>query len=448
MNDEVIPSSLPPFTKVVNIEVPLNKEKAKIAYATLFKAFYEDGNISQNEKNLLKDKQTELGLTDLEIKEIEAEFSKKTQTTAIVDNSFPTVEKPKTKPISIFEKNKKVIFSALAIVLFLVLVFVFKDKIGGGNSQADTSQVVQKDSDSSKVDTVKSKATQQPTTNNEQLTINQVNEKRKIDSLAQIAKAKQATTTNNEPQTTNNQKKDLPPFEEPEMVEVQGGSFDMGCTSEQQDCGDDEKPLHSVKVSSFYMGKYEVSQKEWKAVMGKNPSNFKGDNLPVESVSWNDIQGFLRKLNELTGKKYRLPTEAEWEFAARDRGKQVLFGNGSNTADPSQMNFDASASYKKSYSVAGTYRAKTVPVNSFSPNSLGLYNLSGNVWEWCEDWYSADYYKNSPQNNPKNTTTGTDRVLRGGSWSNDPQYLRVADRNNNPPDDGGSYLGFRLCRTN
>jgi formylglycine-generating enzyme required for sulfatase activity len=232
------------------------------------------------------------------------------------------------------------------------------------------------------------------------------------------------------------------PFAEPEMVYVEGGTFQMGCTSEQQDCDDDEKPVHSVTVSSFQIGKYEVSQKEWVAVMGSNPSYFKGDDLPVEQVSWNDVQEYIKKLNAKTGKTYRLPTEAEWEFAARDRGKQVLFGNGSNTADPTEMNFDASASYKKTYSVVGTYRAKTVPVNSFSPNSLGLYNMSGNVWEWCSDWYGA--YSASSQTNPKGANSGSYRVIRGGGWNFNPLYCRVANRLNNTPTLRFNFLGFRL----
>ncbi|SFF22797.1 SUMF1/EgtB/PvdO family nonheme iron enzyme [Thermoflexibacter ruber] len=257
--------------------------------------------------------------------------------------------------------------------------------------------------------------------------------------ISQKLKAKQQTTNNSSLIT----KQDLLPFE-PEMVYVQGGTFEMGCTSEQRDCYNNEKPVHSVTVDNFYMGKYEVSQKEWVAVMGSNPSYFKGDNLPVEQVSWEDVQEYIKKLNAKTGKKYRLPTEAEWEYAAREGGKKVLFGNGSNTADPSQMNFDASASYKKSYSVAGTYRGKTVPVDSFSPNSLGLYNMSGNVWEWCSDWYGA--YSASPQTNPTGANTGSYRVGRGGSWRHNPRSLRVAVRVNNYPTYRRSSIGFRLSK--
>ena len=179
------------------------------------------------------------------------------------------------------------------------------------------------------------------------------------------------------------------------MVTVNGGTFQMGDVMGDNEYPD-EKPVHSVTLNSFQIGKYEVSQAEWVAVMGSNPSYFKGDNLPVEQVSWEDVQIYLEKLNSKTGKSYRLPTEAEWEYAAREGGKNRRFGNGKNTIDPSEINFNASADYKKSYSNTGTYRAKTVAVSSFSPNALGLYNMSGNVWEWCSDWYEKIITKTVP----------------------------------------------------
>ena len=216
-----------------------------------------------------------------------------------------------------------------------------------------------------------------------------------------------------------------------EMVYVAGGTFTMGCTYEQgDDCDNDEKPAHQVTLSSFNIGKYEVTQAQWKQVMGSNPSSFKGDNLPVENVSWNDVQEFIRKLNALTGKRYRLPTEAEWEFAARGGNQSRGYKySGSNTIGNVAWYYDNSGS-------------KTHPVGTKSANELGIYDMSGNVWEWCSDWYGA--YSSSAQTNPKGPTTGSGRVFRGGSWDNNAGGCRVSDRRYLTP--GYSYyvLGIRL----
>ena len=239
----------------------------------------------------------------------------------------------------------------------------------------------------------------------------------------------------------------IPDVPDDGLVPVRGGTFTMGCTSEQQDCSDDEKPTHPVTLSDFYIGKYEVTQKLWKQVMGTNPSSFTNCNdCPVEQVSWEDVQTFLQKLSQQTGRQYRLPTEAEWEYAAREGGKSVLFGNGKNNADPSQINFDAGAAYKKAYSIVGAYRQKTVPVGSLnSPNALGLHDMSGNVWEWCSDWYGS--YSSGAQTNPTGASSGSYRVIRGGSWSDYPLYCRVAFRLYFTPGYRSNYLGFRLART-
>ncbi len=232
------------------------------------------------------------------------------------------------------------------------------------------------------------------------------------------------------------------------LIFIRGGAFDMGCTSEQQDCYNSEKPTHRVTVSDFYLGKYEVTQKLWQEIMGSNPSLFQNcDNCPVEQVSWDDVQEFLQKLNaKYPGRNYRLPTEAEWEYAARGGGKAVLFGNGKNIADSKEINFDASASYKKSYSIEGEYREKTVPAGSLnSPNALGLHDMSGNVWEWCSDWYGA--YTSGNQANPTGPANGSHRVFRGGSWGNLPQECRVAYRVDVAPGYRNGCLGFRLART-
>lgn len=217
------------------------------------------------------------------------------------------------------------------------------------------------------------------------------------------------------------------------MVLVEGGTFQMGATSEQSsDAESDEKPVHNVTLSSYAIGQTEVTQDLWQAVMGSNPSNWKGDNLPVETVSWNDCQNFITKLNQLTGMKFRLPTEAEWEFAAR--GGKLSKGykySGSNTADDVAWYADNSGS-------------KTHPVATKQPNELGLYDMSGNVWEWCQDWYNSSYYSSSPSNNPTGPSSDSYRVYRGGSWNYLARLCRVSFRNFNTPSSSIYYLGFRL----
>lgn len=232
------------------------------------------------------------------------------------------------------------------------------------------------------------------------------------------------------------------PIKEPEMFFVKGGTFKMGDIF-HEDYG--SKPIHTVTLDSFYIGKYEVSQKEWMAVMGNNPSFFKGDNLPVESVSWDSVQIFLQKLNKQTGKKYRLPTEAEWEYAAREGGKIRRFGNGKDMADVNEINFDGEKLYKMPYSKIGIYRKITVPVGSFEPNSLELYDMSGNVAEWCSDWY--DKYPIFEEVNPTGPKNGDVKMIRGGSFYSVPEFCRTMVRRNLTPENGESSLGFRVVCT-
>jgi len=219
-----------------------------------------------------------------------------------------------------------------------------------------------------------------------------------------------------------------------DMVLVKGGTFTMGCTSEQgTDCYDWDKPAHLVKVNDFYIGKYEVTQAQWRKVMGSDPPNlnFKGcDQCPVENVSWEEVQEFLRKLNSQTGKKYRLPTEAEWEYAARggNQSKGYKYA-GSNTLSEVSWFTENSDS-------------KTHPVGTKKANELGLYDLNGNVWERCQDWY-GDYSSNT-QTNPTGAGSGSFRVYRGGGWGNDARYCRVSNRNAYAPSYRG-HLGFRLA---
>ena len=220
-----------------------------------------------------------------------------------------------------------------------------------------------------------------------------------------------------------------------EMVYVEGGTFTMGATSEQgSDAYDNEKPAHSVTLSGYYIGKYEVTQELWVAVMGNNPSYFKGDDLPVENVSWNDVQEFLRKLNAMTGKRYRLPTEAEWEFAARG-------GNSSRGYKYSGSNSLGSVAWYYDNSGDSTHA-----VGTKSPNELGIYDMSGNVYEWCQDWYSDSYYGSSPRNNPRGPNSGSYRVSRGGSWDIGARGCRVSFRVYYTPGYRYSkFLGFRLA---
>ena len=216
------------------------------------------------------------------------------------------------------------------------------------------------------------------------------------------------------------------------MVYVSGGTFIMGATSEQgSEAYDDEKPKHSVTLSSFYLCKYEVTQALWRVVMGENPSNFKGNNLPVEMVSWDNCQTFISRLNNLTGKKFRLPSEAEWEYAARggNRSRSYKY-SGSNGLSDVAWYIDNSGS-------------KTHPVGSKSPNELGLYDMSGNVSEWCSDWKGT--YSSSSQTNPTGPFSGEYHVNRGGSWRGGVGLCRSSCRYSNSPDDRNGSLGLRLA---
>ncbi|WP_254047795.1 formylglycine-generating enzyme family protein [Prevotella sp. P5-92] len=214
------------------------------------------------------------------------------------------------------------------------------------------------------------------------------------------------------------------------MIRVDGGIFNMGATSEQQYPDPDEKPVQHVPLISYYIGETEVTQALWKAVMGNNPSNFKGDNLPVETVSWDDCQKFVDKLNNMTGKRFRLPTEAEWEFAARggNKSKGTQYSGSSNIGEVAWYH--------------GNSGMKTHPVKQKKANELGIYDMSGNVWEWCQDWYGS--YGSNHQTNTTVSSSGAYRVNRGGSWGYSLRSCRTSERDNNSPDSSGCNLGFRL----
>ena len=205
------------------------------------------------------------------------------------------------------------------------------------------------------------------------------------------------------------------------MVYVQGGSFMMGANDSE--AHDNEKPVHQETVSSFRIDKYEVTQKLWTAIMGSNPSYFKGENLPVEEVSWSDCQDFIKKLNRLTGLSFRLPTEAEWEYAARGGNKSNGYKySGSNTIGNVGWHYDNSSN-------------KTHPVGTKSPNELGLYDMTGNVAEWTSDKNSSNYSSIRKSSNV---------VLRGGCWYTYAWDARVSRRIGHAPTSGFNYLGLRL----
>ncbi|MBQ8222990.1 MAG: SUMF1/EgtB/PvdO family nonheme iron enzyme [Bacteroidales bacterium] len=217
------------------------------------------------------------------------------------------------------------------------------------------------------------------------------------------------------------------------MIKVEGGTFQMGATSEQgSDAYDSEYPVHSVTLSDYYIGETEVTQELWQAVMGSNPSYFSGyPQRPVEYVSWNDCQEFITKLNELTGRNFRLPTEAEWEYAARGGNKSRGYKySGSNTIGNVAWYYDNSSS-------------RTHDVKTKSPNELGIYDMSGNVYEWCQDWYGS--YSRGSQTNPTGPSSGSPRVYRGGSWNYFARFCRVSYRDYGNPDYRYYPLGLRLC---
>ena len=209
------------------------------------------------------------------------------------------------------------------------------------------------------------------------------------------------------------------------MVYVSGGTFIMG-----GDDSSDQMPTHSVTLSSYYICKYEVTQVLWRAVMGSNPSNFKGNNLPVENVSWYDCQTFIKRLNSYTGRNFRLPTEAEWEFAARGGNYSRHYKySGSNDIDDVAWYIDNS-------------NKRPHPVGTKQANELGLYDMSGNVGEWCSDWDGS--YSSYSQTNPTGPNSGSFRVHRGGFWRYNARYCRTPERSSKTPDYCVNYIGLRL----
>ncbi|MFQ5561694.1 MAG: formylglycine-generating enzyme family protein [Nitrospinota bacterium] len=232
-----------------------------------------------------------------------------------------------------------------------------------------------------------------------------------------------------------------------DMVPVAGGCFDMGDTFDEG--WKTERPVHKVCVGDFFLSAHEITQGEWKEVVDKNPSSFNtcGDNCPVENVSLFDILSFLKALNSQTGREYRLPTEAEWEYAARNGGEKVRFGTGKNTLSPKGANFNADPNFQEKYSRAGSKSNGTVAVGTFLPNKLGLYDMAGNVWEWSNSRFTGGFYGQKKVNNPSVLKEGEFVVIRGGGWQDKPINLRNSRRSRVAPGFKSSDLGFRLAVT-
>jgi len=221
-----------------------------------------------------------------------------------------------------------------------------------------------------------------------------------------------------------------------EFVFIKGGCYRMGDIFGDGDS--DERPVHKVCVDGFYMSRYETTQAQWLKIREDNPSRFKaGINYPVENVSWNEVQGFIGRLNELTGQRHRLPTEAEWEYAARSGGKEEKWAGTNNESELGEFAWYDENSEDKTH-LAGKKL----------PNGLGLHDMTGNVWEWVQDWFDITYYKDSPKNNPTGPEKGTHRSFRGGSWDGFPIVLRTTYRNFGWPYYRDPTIGFRVLRAN
>jgi len=331
------------------------------------------------------------------------------------------IEKP---PISKNKYNKTLIFSLIAALIIIIALLI--NKCDSGDKKIDNA-----------IDTIST----------EKVVLNAEREKHIIDSIAKVEKEKidaeakadaeakvKAEAIKNANYTETTAGLNI------KMVFIKGGTFIMGSPESEVDRENNEMQ-HRVTLSNFYIGRYEVTQKQWRAVMGNNPSHFTNcDNCPVEMISWYDAQEFIKKLNAKMGKTYRLPTEAEWEYACR-AGTTTPFNTGHNLTT-SQANYDGSLPYNNN--AKGVYRKKTMPVGSFAPNAWGLYDMHGNVGEWCSDWYGN--YTSDAKTNPTGPISGSYRALRGGSWYCISQNCRSANRFNSPPPPvySGFNGGFRL----
>lgn len=220
---------------------------------------------------------------------------------------------------------------------------------------------------------------------------------------------------------------------EPEMVLVKGGAFLMGTNGVKDNAlSGDEWPKHNVILRDYYIGRYEITQELWAKIMGSNPSHFKCLHCPIENISWDEVQEFIRKLNHLTGKSFDLPSEAQWEYAA------------SGGVNSSGYIYSGSNDLTKVAWYVANAENKTSPVGYKRANELGIYDMTGNVWEWCRDWYASDYYENSSKKNPEGPAQGSQRVVRGGAWRTSVAFSRITTRFFEYPDAKSNIVGFRL----
>lgn len=236
-----------------------------------------------------------------------------------------------------------------------------------------------------------------------------------------------------------------------EFVFVKGGTFDMGDVFGGGN--KNEGPVHPVTLDDFYISDREITFAQYdrfcQATGREKPADegWGRGSRPVINVSWKDARDFCVWVSIKTGQEVRLPTEAEWEYAARDGGKKVRFGNGRLVADPQEVNFNGDRRYKKPFSTAGINRQKTVPVGSFKPNGLGIYDMAGNVMEWCSDWFDKDYYRTSPLRNPRGPESSAYyRIIKGGAWDCSATYLRCSYRGLSTPDGRYNCVGFRILK--
>ncbi len=228
-----------------------------------------------------------------------------------------------------------------------------------------------------------------------------------------------------------------------DMIFIPAGNFLMGSPPNEAERFEHEGPQHEVELNAFWMGKHPVTQEQWMTIMdGQNPSEFQGAKRPVEKISWYDAVEFCRQISNRTGHVYRLPTEAEWEFACR-AGTSTPFHFGA-TIITELVNYNGSTPYASA--PKGRLRGSTTEVGIFLPNAFGLTDMHGNIWEWCQDWFDAYYYENSPVDNPRGPETGAYRVIRGGSWDSLARSCRSANRRFGAPGSHCNYLGFRLVR--